>query len=242
MPDDTLQKLEMEFQDESVGVAGACVLPLTANKYETLFWEGQNELRFLESGYGFCPVVIGVCYAFRKKFLGRLPESVWADDIYVPFFFNTEGFRTVYCRDIVAYELRCPVKTGEFIRHKMRKAGDNIKELLRFSGQIKKMPSAWRVVYCTRLLQVIILPFVLLVLVLLFIFQPFIVKISTAIFAILSAFPQFYILKKQSNKKLKTSVFSATAMFLMTNAILFIADLKYLFLKGKFGYEKVADH
>jgi cellulose synthase/poly-beta-1,6-N-acetylglucosamine synthase-like glycosyltransferase len=239
MPDDTLQKLEREFQDESVGVAGACVLPQTENKYEKLFWEGQNALRFLESGYGFCPVVIGICYAFRKKILGSLPQTVWADDIYVPFFFNSEGFRTVYCRDIVAYELRCPVKAGEFIMHKMRKAGDNIKELLRFSRKIKKMPAGWNIVYGTRFLQVIILPFALFAFAILFVFQPFVVKICTAMFIILSAFPQFYILRIQSNSKLKASFVSVAAMFLVANSILLMADLKYLFLGGKVSYEKV---
>lgn len=240
IPKDTLEKMLEEFDDERVGVAGACVVPLiTTYRNDTLFWAVQNNMRFMESFYGHSPVVVGVCYAFRKVVLDKLPEDVWADDIYVPFLANLQGFDTVYSQEIIAQETRSPVNFKDFLMHKRRKAVDNIRELMRFFPKIFNMRFRWLVVYLTRFFQILILPLIIYPFFALIFLQKSTILILNAILIIVSGLLQFFIFDRVISKKFRMSPLEAMEVFFITNFILLTAALRYLSFGGRIKYAKI---
>jgi len=164
----TLSALVAEFgRGDDVAVVGAYVYPANTLDVDQCYWASQNRARFMESDAWTTSIVIAVCYAFRRSFLAAFPPDVVADDIYVAFEANTRGLRTVYCRDAVVGELRAPHDLDEFFAHKFRKSNAFLREALRFLYRLPDMPSGWKMMYCTKVAQLFLLPWADLALVLL---------------------------------------------------------------------------
>lgn len=239
--EDTLHKMLSEFDDIKTGVVGAYVIPRTKYKNDILFWNVQNKMRFMESMYGHTPVVVGICYAFRRKILDKLPEDVWADDIYIPFLANFKGFNTIYTPNIIAEEMRSPINLKDFLMHKVRKTEDNIRELLRFLPEIFHMKLHWLVIYLTRFTQILVLPIFIYPFLLLLMYQKPNILIAGAVLFIISGLLQFYIFPKISFRKEPLSLLEIIKVFFITDFILLTAVIKYLFFKKRIHYSKIGD-
>ena len=155
---DTLKKIADSFSDPDVAVVGARVEPVAGYPVDQAYWKAHNSVRVLESALGHCSAVSGGCYAFRRSFLGRIPEGVWSDDIYVPFKAHVSGLRCLYLDDAPVLESRAPRNAGEFVLTKARKAGDYMIELLRLLPRIAAARGIWRTMYITKLVQVFAAP------------------------------------------------------------------------------------
>jgi poly-beta-1,6-N-acetyl-D-glucosamine synthase len=239
MPPDALEKLAGHFRDDEVAVVGGCIMPGGSYKNDLIFWQSQNAVRFLESDYGHCASISGVCYAFRRSLLDSLPAGVWSDDIYVPLLANTLGFSCIYADDLEVLELRTPQNLGEFIKHKMRKGQDYIKELLRFLPMSKRMQPRWLVVFATRFLLVVILPWLVIAFGMLFIISSAAVKLCSLFIVIISGLCQWHIVKKRYSKNCPVSFIRLAGVFLLTNGIIVKALLSYMLRGGRIRYEKI---
>lgn len=237
---DTLSKFAEILADEKIGVAGGCVQPLTRYKKDILFWDSQNTMRLAESFSRHSPVASGACYAFRRKIAEKIPDDVWADDIYIPFIANTQGFECVYAADILVKEVRVPSRFSEFFKDKMRKSQDNMKELLRFLPQVSKMRGIWLMVYLTRFTQVLLSPLVVLGLIGLAFFQnPAVVLASAGITAVSGLIQRRFfkqLMPESSMRKLPDMI----KIFFITQAVLSVALAQYIVTGGKVRYERVA--
>ncbi len=159
MERDTISALVREFyRDESVGVVGAYTYPAKPLEVDRCYWAGQNRGRLLESDVHASSIVIAVCYAFRRELIPAFPPDVVADDIYVAFEANTRGLRTVYSRDAVVAEVRGPATTEQFFAHKFRKSNAFLREALRFLYRVPEMPKGWKMIYSTKVAQLLLLP------------------------------------------------------------------------------------
>ena len=159
MDNDTLSCLVREFyRGPDVAVVGAYVYPARPLEVDRCYWASQNRGRLLESDVHAASIVIAVCYAFRRELFPAFPADVVADDIYVAFEANTRGLRTVYCRDAVVSEVRGPDTTEQFFAHKFRKSNAFLREALRFLYRVPEMPKGWKMIYCTKLAQLCLLP------------------------------------------------------------------------------------
>lgn len=159
---DAVINIVSEFvNDKEVGVVGAFVFPKNTISIERQFWMMQNKSRLLETEMFSSSIVIAVCYAFRRLIIGEFPDDVIADDIFLPFFAIMNGYKTVYSHDAVAYETRCPENIWELLRHKFRKCNAYIIELLRFLHKSAYMSLRWKMIYYTKVLQLLFLPWFL---------------------------------------------------------------------------------
>ncbi|GAB64208.1 MAG: glycosyltransferase [Candidatus Jettenia sp.] len=159
---DAIMNIAQEFMyDKEVGVVGAFVFPENTIPIERQFWMMQNKSRLLETEVFSSSIVIAVCYAFRRSIIREFPDDVIADDIFLPFFANMNGYKTIYSQKAVAYEARCPENIWELLQHKFRKCNAYIIELLRFLHKSAYMPLRWKMIYYTKLLQLLFLPWFL---------------------------------------------------------------------------------
>lgn len=157
----TLRGIAVALCDGETAVAGALVVPLDCSADDADFWRLQNAIRFLESAIGLSSTVVAACYGFRRSVLGKFPDDVIADDVYLPFLANLSGRKTVYLQSSRAFELRAAKNIGELLRHKARKGNADLREIFRFARSVHLMPARWLMVYAAKALHMIIAPFVL---------------------------------------------------------------------------------
>jgi cellulose synthase/poly-beta-1,6-N-acetylglucosamine synthase-like glycosyltransferase len=124
-----VERLARAAKPTAVGaVSGRLVLPrenraenlpiLAYWKYET--WLRRNEAK-LFSGIG----VFGPIWAMRRERWQPLPTGLILDDLYSPMRLVLEGFRTEFCNDAVALDLRPQQPAREF-RRKVRTLTGNL--------------------------------------------------------------------------------------------------------------------
>ena len=160
---DILKWISAEFSaDPDVGVVGAYSRPQNSILIERYYWSAQNKGRLMESDAGTSSIVIAQCYAFRKGLIIAFPEDVVADDIYISFYANIHGYRTVYSRKAMAMETRAPENYEEFILHKFRKSNAFLREALRFLYLLPEMNSFCKMMFLTRTTQLLFLPWIIL--------------------------------------------------------------------------------
>ena len=159
MEENALLALVQEFiEDPSVGVVGGLVIPQNCSPEELHHWKVQNEIRVLESHAYSSSVAIAVFCAFRRGFIRHIPNDVIADDAYIPFESNRQGYRVIYSPRVLAFETRAAMSIREFFKHKYRKANATMKESLRFLPFFFRYTSFWKIIFVTRALQVLALP------------------------------------------------------------------------------------
>jgi poly-beta-1,6-N-acetyl-D-glucosamine synthase len=95
-------RLLMEnFIDPKVGcVSGALMLgdPESgeAGKGMGLYWRIEKKIRELESASGSVVGATGAIYAVRRELLGKLPEGIILDDVYIPMQAARQGKRVIF--------------------------------------------------------------------------------------------------------------------------------------------------
>jgi poly-beta-1,6-N-acetyl-D-glucosamine synthase len=160
---DALKWIAAEFvKDPEVYVVGAFCSPEKTLEIENYYWSSQNKGRLLESDAHSASIVIAQCYAFKRELLDAFPADVVADDIYVAFAANVRGKKAIYSRYALAKETRTPQSYSEFIPHKFRKSNAYLRESLRFLYQLPEMKPFFKLIFFTRLLQQVLLPWALL--------------------------------------------------------------------------------
>jgi cellulose synthase/poly-beta-1,6-N-acetylglucosamine synthase-like glycosyltransferase len=149
------------YRDERIAVVGANISPDRCIPIEKYYWRDQNILRIIESGVYAASIVIAPCYAFRNGFIDRFPADCIADDIHIAFRANTEGYLTKYEESICGLELRSPQTFSEFFQHKYRKGNAYLIELFRFLYRLPHMSAWWKLIYLTKILQLVVIPWLL---------------------------------------------------------------------------------
>lgn len=247
LEEDVLKRIVYGFQqDPEVGVIGAQVIPKNCSKLETQYWDDQNVLRILESKVHSSSIVIAPCYAFRRNLLLFFPGDCVADDIYISFLANSRGYKVKYFQDAIVYETRTPANLNELITHKFRKGNAYQIELLRYLYTLPNMLPRWKLIFLTKFLQIIIMPWVLifyavssLSLILSGIVYLKIVVVSVGILFISLVLTS--LLMKQQRRKIETikGKKPILSLFLITNFILLINGLSFPFYKQSSKYPKV---
>lgn len=159
---DVLIRFANKFTSDSrIAVVGANIAPHDPIPIERNYWQDQNLLRIIESKVYTSSIVVAPCYAYRSFLIDSFPIDCIADDIYVAFKANTEGYITNYIEAITGSELRTPNTFSEFFSHKFRKGNAFLIELFRFFYQLPYMSGWWKVIYLTKFVQLAVIPWVL---------------------------------------------------------------------------------
>jgi len=250
MKSDSLLKIVREFQDnQDVSLVGARVSPLDPGGIEGQYWETQNWLRIIESKVVSSSIVVAPCYAFRSALFWRFPDDCVADDIFISFFVNFAGKKTVYLEDALVYEGRTSQTIEQFITHKFRKANAYLTELLRFFYLLPKADGKRKTIYLTKVLQVAVIPWILV-----FFFLASIsfllsgmgtvqVVLFAIIFLGISLATAHILVRKgiRSAHQKNIRTYSSILIFLIVNLILIMAGITYPFLIQTSRYPKI-DH
>ena len=242
-----LKKLVSAFQqDDRVAVVGANVVPKNSSDLEARYWEDQNLLRILESKVHSSSIVAAPCYAFKRDLLNSFPEDCIADDIHVSFLANSQGRQVKYIVDAVTHETRVPTSLSQLITHKFRKGNAYQIELLRFFYMLPQMLPHWKMIFLTKFLQVILMPWVLIFFVLssmslilsgltylkIVVFCFVLLFFSLAITSILMSRERKFLFKSKWKRPL-------LSVFLITNIILFLNGVTFPFYSQTSKYPKL---
>ncbi|MEK6672591.1 MAG: glycosyltransferase [Nitrospirota bacterium] len=248
MPD-VLSEIVKEFNsDNRVAVVGANISPENCFSIEKHYWEDQNLLRILESKVYTSSIVVAPCYSYRANFLDRFPEDCVADDIFVAFKANTEGYITKYVDSISGKELRSTQNYEDFFRHKFRKANAYLIELFRFFYRLPYMTGWWKTIYLTKVLQVAVMPWILPYFILSSIslslsgWGLFQIVLFGFIFLLLSLSLTSFLMKRGRLRHLSISQSkkrNSLLPFILSNIILILAGLSYPFFRQDSSYEKI---
>lgn len=162
MSEDVLLRFAREFQgDERIAVVGANISPQSAIPFEAFYWRDQNSLRIVESNVYTSSIVVAPCYAYRTSLISQFPKDCIADDVFIAFKANTEGYLTKYLAHAKGYEVRVPNSLAELFSHKFRKGNAFLIELFRYFYLLPVMTGWWKVIYLTKLLQLAVIPWAL---------------------------------------------------------------------------------
>ncbi len=247
-PDCLLQLGAVFKSDARVAAAGANITPEKAIDIEEMHWSDQNFFRILESVALTSSIVVAPCYAFRRGTIDRFPDDCVADDIYIAFKANTDGHIVKYVESAAGRELRVPRTFSEYFSHKFRKGNAYMIELLRFFYRMPHMSGWWKMIYITKFLQVVIMPwlipyFLLSSLSLLLsgwgLAQ---IPVMGIIFLFISLVATSSIIRTEGskfykNKRLKIGL--RPLVFLINNFILIVIGLSYPFYKQDSAYSKL---
>ncbi len=246
---EVLNEIVNEFHsDNRVVVVGANISPENCLLTEKHYWEDQNLLRILESSVYTSSIVVAPCYAFRACFLDRFPEDCVADDIFIAFKANTEGYLTKYVDSISGKELRSTQNFEDFFRHKFRKANAYLIELFRFFYRLPYMTGWWKTIYITKVLQVAVMPWILPYFILssisLSLSGPGLLQIALfgLIFLAMSLVLTSFLMKRGRMRYLgigPSKKRNSLLPFILSNIILILAGLSYPFFRQDSVYSRI---
>lgn len=246
MEKDCLNKLAEEFRrDTNVAVVSAFSSPKNVKDVEGYYWQGQNKGRLLETRAYTSSIAIAVCYAFKKDLLKSFPEDVVADDIYTAYLANTLGYKTLYSTKVRVFEIRGAKNTEEFVTHKFRKSNAFLKETLRFIYRLPEMHGFWRMIFLTKLSQLLFLPWCCLLWVVLSVCLISIKRFDVVFLGTLFLLGLLVITSRilsrvkvpEIHKKYTFTVSIKT--YILSNLILFATGLSYPFYKQDSSYQKL---
>lgn len=159
MSANSIKEAIREFMtDKNIYVTGIYSYPKDSHIVDRYYWLTQNKGRLLETWAFSSSIVVAVCYSFRKSLLDAFPPDVVADDIYISYLANTLGYRVSYIDSCHAVELRGPKNINDFLSHKYRKSNAFLRESLRFFYIISEMNPTWKVIYLTKISQILFTP------------------------------------------------------------------------------------
>ncbi len=243
---DALRCIAAEFAaSPDVCVVGAYSYPVDTMELESYYWDAQNKGRFLESDAKTSSIVIAQCYAFKRDLMKSFPVDVVADDIYVAYLANTHGYRTVYSRHVVAMETRSPRNMSEFLPHKFRKSNAFLRESLRFLHRLPEMNPFCKMVFITRTLQQLFLPWTVLLWILLAgslitLFRVDIVVFGAAFLVVLLLVTnRVFAAIKLPSEDHHYSITTVVQGFVLTIMILMLTGLSYPFFRQGSSYARL---
>jgi cellulose synthase/poly-beta-1,6-N-acetylglucosamine synthase-like glycosyltransferase len=243
-PDVLAELAKLFLADPKVGVAGALIVPRDCSPEEEQYWRTQNQTRVLESQVYSSSIVIAGCYVFRRGIVCRFPDDVVADDIYVAFEASIRGFKSLYSDRAVVFETRSPRTTEELVRHKFRKTNAYITELLRFLHHLPRLDAFWRVIFMTRVLQVIAQSWLLILLGLLTISLLSFGKYEIILGCAAVGFVSLWLAHRSiarvrlPHTPASDNIWLGVRMFLLTSFLLIVASLTFPLYRQTSSYEK----
>lgn len=159
---DTIENLYRRLEsDPETGVVGAYIMPKNSLELDEHFWSDQNNVRFFESRVYSSSIVVAPCYMFRRCVLDAFPADCVADDVFVAFKANSDGWRVRQVQDAYGFEIRGPKTLPQYLRHKFRKVHAYIIELLRFFYRFPYFPGFFKIIYASKVCQVLLCPWLL---------------------------------------------------------------------------------
>ena len=246
---DAIIEIVKVFQsDKEIAVVGAYVIPKNALALEVKYWSDQNKIRILESRVHSCSIVIAPCFAFKRGLMDGFPKDCIADDIYISFYGNIKGKKVKYAEKVIVYETRNPNTIMALLRHKFRKGNAYIIELLRVFYKLPYMHPIWRFTFLTKLLQVIVIPWILPFFLISSVSMalsgrgPLNIVMYSAVFLFISFIITHFLIrggrKVQVEEDSKGMHFSFT-LFLVINAILLLNGITFPFFRQTSNYTKI---
>jgi cellulose synthase/poly-beta-1,6-N-acetylglucosamine synthase-like glycosyltransferase len=247
MSANTIKEAIREFErDKNIYLVGIYSYPDTSYLVERYYWLTQNKGRLLETEAFTSSIVISECYAFRKGLIDRFPDDVVADDIYICYRTNNLGYKVSYIDRAYAKELRSPQEIKGFLRHKFRKANAFMRESLRFLYKTSEMTPIWKVIFLTKVAQLVLIPWLFSLYIVLgvslislyrwdvFLIGSFLLVlllfITNRIFSLVSVI-------EEEKSKYPLSVIIKT--FLASNFILFANGVSFIFFRQDSSYKKI---
>jgi cellulose synthase/poly-beta-1,6-N-acetylglucosamine synthase-like glycosyltransferase len=155
-PDTIERLLDVAACDDAVSVVGTRVRPAAAHALESMHWRATDWLRSREYDRGSAAIVAAPCYLARREFLA-LPVDAIADDVHVACSAMLAG-RRVGLSQALVLELRSPRSLRALLRHKYRKAGAYLREIVRFVPLARRMPAPLRAIFLWRAALLTIVP------------------------------------------------------------------------------------
>lgn len=235
------------YRNSLTGLVGAYVIP-KGFSLEKAYWQEQNQLRVVESMIYSSSIIVAPCYAFRKSLLDKFPDDCVADDVFISFYTQSKNLLVKYESKVVVYETRSPKNLLEFFTHKFRKANAYISEILRFVYAVNKFNSRSKIIYLSRFIQIILLPWILILFLAISV-NLFIINYSYreavgAVFLFLlinlflagGVFDQRIFNLKLPGGKIKVLNLK---VFIYSSLVLFFAIFTYLFFNQNSNYEKI---
>jgi cellulose synthase/poly-beta-1,6-N-acetylglucosamine synthase-like glycosyltransferase len=245
---EVLIKFVSEFNSDSkVAVVGANISPRSFLPLEEDHWRSHNLLRILESNFYTSSIVVAPCYAYKSSLIECFPQDCVADDIFIAFKANTEGYLTKYIESARGIEVRSPASFGEFFCHKFRKGNAYLIEIFRFLYRLPYMPRYWKIIYLTKFLQLAVIPWVLPY----FLLSTISIALSSkellqfSLFSLILLFASFlltsFLFSRGKNKYLerKSTKGSTPLYFIVNNIILILIGLSYPFYRQTSSYQKI---
>jgi len=246
MEPDCLPAIVREFnQDPEVAVVSAFSTPRNVSAVDSYYWRWQNRGRLLETRGHTSSIAIAVCYAFKRDLLQHFPEDVVADDVYLAYLANTLGYRTVYSPAALAHETRGGRRTAEFLPHKFRKSNAFLRESLRFTARLPEMSGVWRMMFLTKLGQLLFLPWITLTWLLSGLYLLSLGKINVVVagtellLVLLLITGRIFRSVLVPDNHVRYSLFIIMKTFLLSKLVLFTTGLSYPFYHQDSSYKKL---
>lgn len=138
--------------DPRTALIGANVKPRTRFLEERIHWLLLNYFWWLEGEVFSSSGISGVCYAVNRSIFFTIAKDAVAEDIHLGLDISASGRRVRICRRAVAYELRVPRGSLEFIQYRRRRGASYVREL-RHSSSYSRTPLGWKLARALRLCQ-----------------------------------------------------------------------------------------
>ena len=238
------ETLKEFYSDRKIWLVGICSYSKGKYELDRYHWLTQNKGRLMESAAFTSSIVIAICYAFRADLLSKFPEDVVADDVYISYFTNNLGYKVSYIDRCYAEELRGPANIRDFLGHKFRKANAFLKESLRFLYKASEMSPAWRVIFLTKISQMVLVPWFFSAYVVLGAslislgrLDVFLLGSVFLLFLLLLTSKFFSLIKTPQEEQFGLWIMAKT--FILSNFILFLSGISFIFFRQSSSYKKV---
>ncbi|MBL8140007.1 MAG: glycosyltransferase [Acidobacteria bacterium] len=162
LPPSIVERLVDELErDPGCALVGTALRSASPVVLEQVYWHYSNRLRAAEARVlGSAGLVVGPCYVVRRSALEPFDEDVVSDDAHLCLSALVRGFRVAYV-DVEVRELRGPATLAEFARHKHRKAGAYLREVIRVAARRGWRSRGSRAVLMVRVLLLAVVPWCL---------------------------------------------------------------------------------
>lgn len=246
MSSNSIKEMVKEFENnDTVYVVGAYSYPKGPYLLDRYYWLTQNKGRILETDAFTSSIVVAPCYSFRKGLLDIFPSDVIADDIYISYLANNLGYKVSYINRCTVVESRVPKDIKSFLRHKFRKSNAFLRESLRFVYKISDMNPSWKIIFLTKISQLLLIPYLFFLylvvggaLISLQRWDVFLIGTSLILLLFLIASRVFASVPTKEERKVYP-LHIVIGAFLVSNFILFICGVSFIFFRQDSNYKKL---
>ena len=127
--DNAIPELLANFADSKVGVVSGelmfrqSVNDSTAGRGIGAYWRYEKMIRRAEAQFRSVPGATGAVYAIRREAFQKIPDSTLLDDVVIPMVAVTQGWRCVFERNAIAWDVPSDSLGREAVRKRRTIAG-----------------------------------------------------------------------------------------------------------------------